>query len=93
MKNKRIAAAVGVAAVVGAGFLIAQQMRKASAPEQDQATVTDGVVNPDAAKAGMTIEALPQLSQKKFEPPASSIVGSYTEPAAQKDSPKQDSGK
>lgn len=93
MKNKRIAAAaVGFVAAVGAGLFIAHHASTTSSTDLGQAANTIGVVNADIAKTGLATEPVPQLSGQKFVPPPSMGTGSYTEPAAKKDSTKENSG-
>jgi hypothetical protein len=96
VKNKKILAALGAVAVCSA-ILIAYYARISTAQEQAAAN-TNGVVNPESAVAGQTIQPLPQVSERTFKPAPSEITGSYTEPAGQKDpeikdSAKKDSGK
>lgn len=82
MKTKKGLSAIGLAAVVGVGFLVAHQLRKPSDAHQDHAVSTQGVVNPGSVNTELVSESPPQLLQEGVELLPSMGTGSYTEPAA-----------
>jgi hypothetical protein len=92
VKSRSIAVLVGLAALAGAGLFIAHHLRTTPATDQGLAANANGVVNPDSPRAGLSTEALPQLSEQKFKLPPSMGTGSYTEPVTKKDATKKNSG-
>jgi hypothetical protein len=89
MKYKKMPIVVGAVAVTALGFLIANQLWKSGDQDGADGKATTGMVNPDSPSPGLATEAMPQLTNEKFELPPSLGTGSYTEPAAKKDTKKQ----
>ena len=91
MKTKKGMLAIALAAVLGAGWVVTHHLRQASESDQIRAAPVPGTISPDSGKAQLGAEPIPQLSQEGFELPPSLGTGSYTEPAAAKNSKTKDS--
>ena len=91
MKIKRTPAIIGGVVVLGAALLTTYYLRNSSQSSGELGA--NGVVTPDSVKEGMTTQPVPKVSDKRFEPPPSAGVGSYKEPAPQKNSADEDSAK
>jgi hypothetical protein len=84
VNKKKVVVTAAAVMVAGACGFFAYTHKAPVDSRTAAAAEKSGVVNPDAKTIGMKTEPLPQVSEKRFEPPPPISTGSYTDPKYRK---------